>query len=223
MRALNGIYARAKGFTLIELQLSIFIACITIVAALSLYIFYWRTFVIGNTVLDVYSSSRIAMGWVARDIRSADQVAASYTSGGTTYTTGDHVIVLEIPSIDTAGNIVAPDDDLPYYDHIIYQLQADKLRRIQNIDSRFNISGKPYYHQNGRLSEDRTVTDNCTLLTFSSGGVTLSHISDTDKPNINTVSIYLPLNKKMISLSGSGTETASITPTTLVRLRNNKK
>lgn len=212
MKTQKNTIRRRMGFTLIELQMATAIACIALLTAVSIYIFYRKTYVIGSAVLDVYASSRVAMGWVAKDVRCAAQVVSSYTSG-TTYTTGDHAIVLQVPSIDTSGNVIKS-----YYDYIIYQLQGAQLYRIIIIDPKFNTAGDPKYHQNGRQNENRTVAGNCVSLTFSSGGIALSGIAN--KSTINTVAIYLPLNKTISSLSGVGTHTASINPTTIVRLRN---
>ena len=193
---------RKRGFTLVDLQFAVVIGALTLVAALSLYTFYWRTFVIGNTVLDVYSNSRIALEMISRDIRWATQVEESYTSGGTTYTTGDNVLVLMVPSIDASDNCIPST-----YDYIIYQLQSGNLYRIVCKAA-----------SSARLSENRIVARYCTSLTFSCGGVTLSNIAN--KSTINNVDIYLPLNKTVLSLSGQGQAIESMYPTTIVKLRN---
>jgi Tfp pilus assembly protein PilW len=187
-----------RGFTLIELQMSLFISIITLVTAMSLYIAYWRIFVIGNTLLDVYANSRISMALISRDIRMAAQVVASNSP----YTTTDHCIVLKVPAVDSTGNVIAS-----AYDYITYMLVGSDLYRIvQN-----NVLSS-------RSAENRAVARFCSSLNFSSGGVALSGIGNLS--TINTVAVHLPLNEQTLSLSGSQTQTASITPTTLVRLRN---
>lgn len=189
---------KTRGFTLIELQLSLFIALVTFVAAISLYIFYWRTFIIGNTVVDVYSNSRIAMELMGRDIRWAAQVVPSHSP----YTTTDSCIVLQVPAIDSSNNTIPS-----HYDYITYMLQGSDLYRIVQKDS-----------LSSRLNENRAVAHDCTLLTFSSGGVGLGSIPNLS--TVNVVAVYLPINKATLSLSGAGTETASLNPTTVIRLRN---
>jgi len=218
---------RNKGFTLVELQVASTIVLITLLAVLALYLFSWRSFTIGNTVLDVYSNSRNASGWLTRDIRCAAQVESSYTSGGTTYTTSDHVIVLKVPSIDKSN---PPESLSAYSDRIIYQLEGGDLKRIVIIDQKFKNTGDLYYNQSGRSDKNSVITGYCSSLTFSSfyeptgkwenlsfyDGSTSERMLST----INTVSIYLPINKSTISLSGAGTVNESINPTTVVRLRN---
>lgn len=194
----NNRQKRRLGFTLVELQVSLFIALITLLAAMSLYIFYWRTFVIGNTVLDIYANSRVAMEMISRDVRMAAQVVSSHTP----YTTTSNCAVLKVPSIDASGNVIAS-----HYDYITYKLQGSDLYRIVQKDS-----------LSSRLTENRVVAHYCSALWFSSGGVMLSDVSNLSA--INTISIFLPLNTSTISLSGGGTVTPSINPTTLVRMRN---
>lgn len=198
-----------KGFTLIELQVASLITLITVIAVISLYIFSWRSFTIGNTLLDVYSNSRNASGWLMRDVRCAAQIEPSCTSDGTTYTTSDNVIVLMVPSIDASGNVISS-----RYDHIIYRLQGSDLYRIVRKDS-----------SSSRPNENRVVARYCTSLTFSSvaGGVAhgLSYYANNGTlDTLNTVGISLPLNKTTVSLSGAGETTEWMTPTTVARLRN---
>ncbi len=187
-----------KGFTLLELQVASAIALITLSAVLALYLFSWRSFTIGNPLLDVYSNSRNASGWLTRDIRCAAQVVSSHGS----YTTTDNSIVLMVPSIDSLGEVISPN-----YDYIIYKLQDTDLYRIVQKDA-----------SSSRANENRAIAHYCDSLTFSSGGVALSNIGNLS--TVNTVAIYLPINKSTISLSGAGTVNESINPTTVVRLRN---
>jgi Tfp pilus assembly protein PilW len=189
---------KIQGFTIAELQVSLFISMLTLVASILLYIAYWHIFAMSNTYLDLFSNSRIAMEWIARDIRWASQVE---TSSGI-YTTSDHCIVLKVPSIDANGSTIAS-----HYDHIIYQLNGSDLYRIVLKDA-----------SSSRENANSAIAHYCTSLTFSSGGVTLSNVANLS--TVNTVAIFLPLNKTMLSLSGGGQESASMTPTTIVRLRN---
>ena len=196
-----------KGFTIIELQVAALISIVTLLAILSLYLFSWRSFTTGNTLLDVYANSRNAIGWITKDIRCAKQIVKSVEITGQAsqyYTTTDNSIVLMLPSINSSGIVISP-----YYDHVIYFLQGSDMYRIVQKDP-----------MSSRQNENRIIARYCSSLVFSSGGVTLSNFSDTELSTKNTVAVYLPINKVTISLSGSGTQTESIAPTTIVRLRN---
>lgn len=237
---------KRRGFTLIETQLAVYVASIILAAALSLYIHYWRSFLIDSTYLDIYSSSRIAMDRMVRDIRCASQVVQQYPVSGTaTYQTSDNCIVLQVPSVDNLhtpnviNSISVPVSTSPvptslYYDYIIYQSIYNTtsknydLHQIVKLDDKFSITSDPYYHKNGRIEGDRVVAryysaNSSNSLTFSSGdvgGVTLSHVSNLS--TVNAIGISLPINKIMVSLSGGGTGTAQLNPTAVVRLRSNK-
>jgi len=195
---------RNKGFTLFELNLSSVITLLIFVAVISLYISVWRNLAIGNTYLDSYAGSRNASGWLMRDIRCAAQVVKQYPeTGSAEYQTGDHVIVLKVPSIDGSGNVIDS-----FYDHIVYALQGSDLYRIVHKDA-----------SSSRPNESRVVARYCTSLTFRSGSYGLKYYADNDTlSTINTVSVYLPINKSNVSLGG--TEVEKINPTTVIRLRN---
>lgn len=203
MRTLEyGRLSGNRGFTLVELQVALFVSLITLLAIISMYLFSWRSFDTGSTLLDVYANSRNAIGWMMKDIRCAKQVVANVTISGTSYSTTDNSIVLMVPSVDSSGNVIST-----CYDYMVYFLQGSEMRRIVGTDP-----------ASSRANEDRVIAKYCSSLVFSSGGVPLSGIANLS--TINTVAVYLPLNKVAISLSGSGTQIESIEPTTVVRLRN---
>ncbi len=201
---------RNKGFTLVELNIASFIALLVFVAVFSLYISVWRSLAKGNTYLDTYAGSRNASGWLIRDIRCAAQVVEQYPETGTAaYQTGDHVIVLRVPSIGSSGQIISPG-----LDYIIYKLQGSDLYRIVQADA-----------SSSRPNENRAIAHDCTSLTFSSfysptGEMKplsfYDELPTTPKERklstINTVAIYLPINKTNITLGGTTAE--KINPTT---------
>ncbi|MDP3790516.1 MAG: hypothetical protein Q8R38_00515 [Candidatus Omnitrophota bacterium] len=207
-----------KGFTIAEMQIALFVATIILIAAISLYIFYWRGFVTGNTVLDIYSNSRMAMGWIAKDVRSAAEILPQSTivSGRTT---SDSCIVLQVPSIANTGGSasVIPSQ----FDEIVYIVQDGNLQRIVT----------PYtagLTPSVRPPENRAVARYCNLVTFykvdtSTGTWTpLSGFlgSGGNLSTINNMGVSLPINETTLSLSGVETQNYSITPTMVLRLRN---
>jgi hypothetical protein len=211
-----------KGFTLVELSITSLIAMLIFAAALSLYISAWRSLTIGTTYLDSYAGARKASGWLIRDIKCAVQV--KYQTDNATFQTGDHVIVLKVPSLhkDTKKIISA------YYDYIIYtnRLESGDLMRIVQIDSRFTNAADPNYNKNYRNdATNDVITRHCKELTFSSWSKSTkkweklsSYTDDAMMKEINAISVYLPINEQNISIGG--TVTQKINPTTAIRLRN---
>jgi len=199
---------RPAGFSLVEVLMVLVITVIIFLSVFSIYLLYSKTFTVGNVLLDIYSNSRTAAALLMRDIGSAAQVESSCASGGVTYTTTDSSIVLKVPSVDSSGNIISDK-----FDEIVYRLSGSDLYRIVIP----NLSApKP----SRRPAVNRAVAHNCGSLTFSSGGVTLSNINGADLSGLNTIAIRLPVNETVLSLSGAGTVTATMVPTTVVRLRN---
>lgn len=192
---------RNKGFTLVEFNMASFIALLVFTAAFVLYISVWRSLTTGSAYLDTYTGSRNASGWLIRDVRCAAQVVKQYPeTGSPIYQTGDNVIVLRVPSINSSGQVISPG-----LDYIIYRLQTSDLYRTVKANA-----------SSSRPNEDRPIARYCASLTFSSDGVTLSNIPNLS--TVNTVAVYLPINKSNVALGETTAE--KINPTTIIRLRN---
>lgn len=96
-----------KGLTLIEIIIALGIS--TIAGVLLLVI------IVNSTGLFYKESSKLREGLnindslskVSESIRQASSVAASYTSGSQTYTSGATQLVLRLPSQDLSGNIIS--------------------------------------------------------------------------------------------------------------------
>lgn len=207
---------KKKGFTIVEMMIAVFITSIILVAAISLYIYYWRSFATGNTALDIYSNSRIAMGWLAKDLRSGANILgqSTITSG---YTTSDNCIVLQVPSLthDVYGNIaIVPSQ----FDEVIYKVQNGKLYQIA---CPFTTG----LHPSIRLAQNHAIADHCDSVTFykvdtSAGTWTSLSGLINQLSTINNVGVSLPVNETTLSFSGITTHSNLITPTMVVRLRN---
>jgi prepilin-type N-terminal cleavage/methylation domain-containing protein len=207
-----------RGFTLMELQVASLVMGLILVAAISIYIFSWRSFTTGNTVLDIYSNSRIAMGWMSKDIRWASQILPQSTIIGG-YTTSSNCAVLQVPSISGSGGNMAI---IPsQYDEIIYYVQNGDLYQIV---APYTSGSTPSV----RPAQNRVVARNCNPATFykvdtANGTWTPLSTFISSGGNLSTVSnlgISLPVNETTLSLSGAVVRTTSVTPTTVIRLRN---
>ncbi|MGA2587459.1 MAG: prepilin-type N-terminal cleavage/methylation domain-containing protein [Candidatus Aminicenantales bacterium] len=114
---------RSRGFTLLEMLIGLLIMSIMVMGLLSLYSKGQTQFMNENIQADILESSRYPMAWLARDVKSATQVATSWL----TYTTSASTLVLQIPSVDANGLII---DVASKFDYVIYQLSSLKLQRI---------------------------------------------------------------------------------------------
>lgn len=122
--------SRTRGMTLIELLIVIAISAIVLIALLSLYVGGMKYFYNQNSRADTIEESRMPMAWVSRDIREASQVFNGTLTAynGSSYTTGETCIVLEVPSLDETGNLSAT------LDYIIYEWAGTRLVRIIDAD-----------------------------------------------------------------------------------------
>ena len=181
-----------SGYTVVEVLISVAVASVLFSVILFLYLRGQQSFDANRTYLDVYADARLAADWMAKDIKGATQVLPVW--GG--YTTSGNSLVLEVPSIDASGDIVSS-----LYDHLIYQVNSATLERI--VDAEIGSS---------RLDETKSVANNITALTFSSGGITLDGIGD-----LSTVdNIGLSLTAGRTSLGRTYQETLN----SVIKLRN---
>src|SRR5207247_1000271 len=106
---------RVRGFSVIEtvIVLSLFAVVATVLAAVTI-----DTSRLAKTITvqeKMQHQSRHQLDVLMRDIRDAQYVLTSYTSGATTYqsnTTG--TLILQAPSYDSSGNILASNDVMVY-------------------------------------------------------------------------------------------------------------
>jgi Tfp pilus assembly protein PilW len=207
-----------RAFTLVELQTAAAASFLILAAAVSLYILYWRGFAAGDSVLDVYSNSRIAMGWLSKDIRWGAQILPSSTIT-TGYTTSDNCTVLQVPSIANNSGVISI---IPaQYDEIIYRVQNGTM--YQTV-SPYTAGSSP----SARAAGTKTIARYCNPVTFykvdTSNGTwtSLSNFINAggNLSTVNNLGISLPVNDTTLSLSGTVVKTNTLTPTVVVRLRN---
>jgi hypothetical protein len=148
-----------RGISLMEALLGLAIMSLVVMGMLSMYSKGQQYFVNETVMSNAMEESRYPFAWIARDVKTAVSVAASWTVGSTTYTTAAGTLVLNVPSVD-AGGIIIENPSQPlgtHVDHVIYGLANGKLQRI--YDAKDGVSGKP----DGR----RYLADNVNGLTFT--------------------------------------------------------
>ncbi len=112
-----------KGMSLIEVIIST--AIISIIGVLLLVI------IVNSAGLFYKQSSKLSEGvnindiqnLIRESIKQANSIAASYTFGSTTYTSGETQLVFKVPSIDSSNNIIADT-----YDFFVFYVDNNQLR-----------------------------------------------------------------------------------------------
>lgn len=188
---------KEKGLTLVEVLIAM---SITILVGTLLV-----TIIVNSAGLFYNQSSKLTQGVnindVLSDVRSnikeANSVAASYTSGSTTYTSGPTQLVLKISSQDSLGNLISD-----AFDYFVYFLDQKNLRLKTFPDA-----------SSSRKVQDQIFSTNVDSLNFK-------YLDLANPPNEVTpqtakkVRIFVTLKQK----SGAGFETT--TATSEASLRN---
>jgi type II secretory pathway pseudopilin PulG len=116
-----------RCFSLAETVIATAILIFVLVALLALFNNFFKTYSSQKTKIDIGNSAREAVKELKNAALQANQIAASHNFSGTTYSSDQYTLVLEIPSIDGSGNIVSGK-----YDYAVFYLTGTNLyRRIQ--------------------------------------------------------------------------------------------
>ncbi len=153
-----------KGFTLVEVLVTVSISSIIILAMLSLYVAGQRYFMNGNARSDLLRDNRQVFNFVSRDVQEAIQVMPSWDI----YATSTDCLVLQVPSIDSNRLIIDIDSQ---FDYIVYRLNSESPNKLERvIDANNGVSN--------REDSSRTIATRVNSFQLSSGGVELSSVSD---------------------------------------------
>jgi hypothetical protein len=164
-----------RCFSLAETVIATAILIFILVALLALYNNYFKSY---NN-----QEARIAMGGSAREAvkelqsaaLQADQIVASHSFSGTTYTTNGNTVILEIPSIDGSGNIIDGKND-----YVVFYLTGKNLYRRIEVDAASSrpsgqnkisdvVSTLSFVYDNADLSEATKIETDLEMQKISGG------------------------------------------------------
>jgi Tfp pilus assembly protein PilW len=154
-----------RAATLVEMMVAVAIGILLFAIVTTIVLLARQSFEFSTTFIDIHGGARTAMDWMIRDIRWANQILSSVTIDTQAYATADNGLVLEIPSIDSSGNVITGTND-----YVVYHLNTSDptvLERI--IDANVTSS---------RTDMTRTIAGNVNALSFSSSGTGLGSVSD---------------------------------------------
>jgi len=210
-----------RGVSLVEVMASLGISVLLYASVFTVNLMARQTYDFSSTFMDVHGGgTRLSMDRMTSDIRGANQVLSSITITSATYTasditlpvthtTADNVLVLDIPSIDSNGDVIVGVSDYVVY----YYYDPDNsapgpwiLERIIDADATSSRS------DGARMISDEIEGDTDTLK-FRSGGTGLSDIGDVT----SITKIEVALTAKDTSLSGRDVDDSL---NSIIRLRN---
>lgn len=114
-----------KGFTLIETIVVIAISVVALLALVNLFLIFNTTYGNQQAFMAASGSAGGAMNALEAAIMPADHVLASHSFSGTTYSSNATTLVLELPAVDSSGNIIANTED-----YIAFYSSSEKLYRL---------------------------------------------------------------------------------------------
>lgn len=166
--------ATEAGFTIIEATVSMFIITIIMMVLNEIFIVNYDFTVKALARVDNDNGAILATRRLGELTRGATAVLSSKTINSTLYTTGTNVLVLQVPALDSAGNIIAGCSDYV----AIYRSGSDPTEVWTDID----VNDVPCYGGTSvRLDGKKLLTANNTTLTFSYNN---SHPYDADRISV---------------------------------------
>lgn len=186
-----------KGLTLIEVLITMGISVVVGVLLLVVIVNSAGLFYSQSSKLSIGLNTNDALSQVRQSIKEASAIAASFTSGVETYTSGATQLVLKVPALDASNNIIADT-----FDYFIFFLDQKKLRFKTFPDT-----------QSTRRAQDQIFSTSVDSLTFKYYDL-VSPANEVVPTAAQRVLISLTLKQK----SGAGFE--SSTATSEANLRN---
>lgn len=154
------------GFTLIETIVAIAIMTIVLAALLLLLTNFYKVFHVQQSTARVAGSATIAGNELQAKITQATQIVVSSTISSTLYTTDSDTLVLQLPSINGSGAIIAST-----YDYAVFYISSGALYlRVQPNGA----SSRPTIYK--QLSDSISTTS----FTYNNGDVTQATKVDID-------------------------------------------
>ncbi len=130
--------AWSRGFTLIEVLITIALSVVLMLAIERLYVVYGRVMIFQKSEIDVARGGSAIMDAVRAAGLQARQITAMHLFSGTSYSSGTTTAIFELPSVDAAGAIIAGS-----YDYVgIHASGTDAYRMTDAAASSARVSGE---------------------------------------------------------------------------------
>ena len=114
-----------RGFTTVELMISIAIFVLMSQALIHMYKGFYVVFSVQQARIAVNGSAREVVQDFKQTALQASHIVNSRTFSGTTYTTGAGTAVLELPSIDSSGDVLPG-----VYDYVVFYATSSRAYKI---------------------------------------------------------------------------------------------
>lgn len=127
-----------RGFTLVEVLITIALFVVLMFGISQLYIVYGRVIALQKSSIGVALGGSSIMDAVNTAASQADHVVATHTFSGTVYNSATTTAIFELPSVDSSGSIVANTYDYT----VVYSSGTSAYRMTDAALGSSRISGK---------------------------------------------------------------------------------
>lgn len=128
---------RSLGFTLVETLIVVALSTAMMLAISFLMYTFNETTIYQQALVESSGSASIVMRELESLVLPADAVLQAHTFAGATYTSSSTALVLEIPSIDNAGNVITNTHDYA----VLYVVGTDMFRILETNALSTRVSG----------------------------------------------------------------------------------
>ena len=143
-----------KGFTIVELVISMALFSIILVATSSIFVTALKNYQINITKSDFQKEVNFSLDDINKNIKLAIEVPLTYGS----YSLSQNILILALPTTDSSANFIY-EDGAPLKDYVIYYSENGNLHKVTHADP----SGIRA-NQNG---EDKIILGNLTNVNYS--------------------------------------------------------
>lgn len=126
-----------RGFSLIETMVVLGISVAALIALVNLFLMFNSIYGYQQAFIASAGSAGTTMNALEAAILPANQVLVSHSFSGDTYTSSETILVLELPSIDSSGALIAGAKDYVAF----YTSGASFFRRTEAAAGSVRISG----------------------------------------------------------------------------------
>lgn len=196
---------QAKGFTIVELLISITVVGVLLFSVFGSVVYYFTQMTRNTLMIDMTTDSQNLLRNVAENIRFGVGVEHSNTisdpnapAGGWNTSNASFIIVIAVPAVDASHNfIIDPNTGYPYDNELVYFKNGVQLmeRTLANPGAAGNslMTSCPSNLATNTCPADKFLADNVTNMVFTL--YDQDNATTTDPTQARSVNVNLALSK----------------------------